>query len=333
MDPKNLSLLQGVKTNILITGGAGNIGSSLAKKLLENPNYHIVIIDNLSTGSESKIPISVYNNLTFIKADCNNYSDIARVFSQFSFHYVFHFAAVVGVKRTQENPLMVLNDIKGIEYILQFARISKVKKFFYASSSEVYGEPVEIPQKEHSTPLNSRIPYAVVKNVGECYCRSYYQKYQLPYTIFRFFNTYGPYQTTDFVIPKFLVAALKNEPITIYGDGSQSRTFTYIEDNVDTMIKIMENNLLDNDIINIGSDEQISILDLAKKIIDITGSKSEIVFLPPLKEGDMSRRLPDNTKMKQILKRPLIPLEEGIRKLLKNKDFLYLNSMTPLCAE
>lgn len=322
-----------MKTTILITGGAGNIGSSLARKLSENPNYFIVIVDNLSTGSIQKIPHSPHNNIVFIQADCNNYQEIAKVFYQFHFDYVFHFAAVVGVKRTQENPLKVLNDIKGIEYILHLSKTGAIKKFFYSSSSEVYGEPVEIPQKEHSTPLNSRIPYAVVKNVGECYCRSFYKEYQVPYTIFRFFNTYGPYQTTDFVIPKFLVAALKNEPITIYGDGSQSRTFTYIDDNVDTMIKIMENNLLDNDVINIGNDEMISILDLARRIIKYTNSKSEIIFLPPLKEGDMTRRMPDNTKMRQILNRPLIPLEEGIKRLLKNKTFLELNSIHHLCVE
>jgi UDP-glucose 4-epimerase len=322
-----------MKTHILITGGAGNIGSSLAKKLAENPNYQIVIVDNLSTGSEKKIPKSIHNNVKFIKADCNNYQEIAKVFYKFPIQYVFHFASVVGVKRTQENPLKVLDDIKGIENILQLSKIAGIKKFFYASSSEVYGEPVEIPQREHSTPLNSRIPYAVVKNVGECYCRSYYQEYKLPYTIFRFFNTYGPYQTTDFVIPKFLVAALKNEPITIYGDGSQSRTFTYIDDNVDTMINIFEKNLLDNDVINIGNDEMISVLELAQRIIKITHSKSEIVFLPPLKEGDMTRRMPDNSKMRSILNRALISLEEGIQKLLNNKDFLELNSISKTCVE
>lgn len=316
--------------NILITGGAGNIGSSLARKLSENSNYNIVIVDNLSTGSIDKVPVSSYNNVHFIQADCNNYQDLAKVFFQYQFTYVFHFAAVVGVQRTQQYPLKVLNDIKGIEYILELSKAAGIKKFFYSSSSEVYGEPVEIPQREHSTPLNSRLPYAVVKNVGECYCRSYYQEFGINYTIFRFFNTYGPYQTTDFVIPKFLVAALKNEPITIYGDGSQTRTFTYIDDNVDTMIKIMENDLVNNDVINIGNDEMISILELAKRIIQHTQSTSEIVFLPPLKEGDMTRRMPDNTKMKSILQRPLISLEEGLDRLLNSESFMKLNGLDKL---
>ncbi len=192
---------------------------------------------------------------------------------------------------------------------------------------------MEIPQREYSTPLNSRVPYAVVKNAGECYCRSFYKEYDLRYTIFRLFNTYGPYQTTDFVIPKFLVAALSNNPITIYGDGSQSRTFTYIDDTIDTIIKVFENNLLDNDTINIGNDEMLTILDLAKTIIKITKSKSDITFLPPLKEGDMTRRMPDNSKMRAVLDRKLISVEECILKLLSNPEFLYLNSISKVCVE
>ncbi len=320
-----------MKTNILITGGAGNIGSSLAKQLCVNNNYHIIVVDNLSTGSRVKLPSS-QENLTFINADCNNYQEVAKIFFKYSIDYVFHLAAVVGVQRTQDYPLRVLNDIRGIEYLLDLSKISGVKKFFYASSSEVYGEPVEIPQKEHSTPLNSKVPYAVVKNVGECYCRSYQKEYGLNYCIFRFFNTYGPYQTTDFVIPKFLVAAIKNQPLTIYGDGLQSRTFTYIDDTIDTIIRSFENNTINNDVLNVGNDEMISVLELAERIIKITNSKSKIQFLPALKEGDMSRRMPDNTNMRKILNRPLVSLEEGINKLLTNKIFLQLNGVN-VCAE
>ena len=158
------------------------------------------------------------------------------------------------------------------------------KKVFFSSSSEVYGEPVELPQHEYSTPLNSRVPYAVVKNVGECFFKSYQQTYGLPYTIFRFFNTYGPNQSTDFVVARFLSAALRNEPITLYGDGSQTRTFTYVDDTVDTCIKIFEDGLLDNDVINVGNDRVVQIKELAELVIDVTKSKSPLVFLPPLKD-------------------------------------------------
>lgn len=314
------------QTKILVTGGAGNIGSSLVKKLISNDENYVVVIDNLSTGNIKKLPDNAHN-LRFIKADCNDYSQISPIMYSNGFHYVFHFAAVVGVKRTQENPIAVLHDIDGIKNILSLSKSCGVKHVYFSSSSEVYGEPVEIPQNEHETPLNSRLPYAVVKNVGECFFRSYWQEYNLPYTIFRFFNTYGPNQSIDFVIPKFLALALKNEPITIYGDGQQTRTFTYIDDTIDTIVKIFTNKLMVNDVVNIGSDKLFTILELAKKIISISGSKSEIQFLPPLKEGDMTRRQPDNSKMIEILNRELIELEEGVKRLMNDQLFIQLSGI------
>ena len=176
------------KNKILITGGAGNVGSALVKKLLLNPDNYVVIVDNLSTGYISKLPAVDNLNWKFINADVNNYYDISTIMHSYNFHYVFHYAAVVGVQRTQNNPISVLNDIDGIKNILNLSKNSSVKHVYFASSSEVYGEPVELPQHEFSTPLNSRVPYAVVKNVGECFYRSYSQAYNLPYTIFRFFT-------------------------------------------------------------------------------------------------------------------------------------------------
>ncbi len=304
-----------MKSVILITGGAGNVASALAKKLAENKNNLIVIIDNLSTGSLVKVPKG--ENVVFIKANVNNYNDIVPVFGRYNFDFVFHYAAVVGVKRTLENPMMVLEDIEGIKNILSLSKNSGVKRVFYSSSSEVYGEPFEIPQNEHTTPLNSRLPYAIVKNVGEAFFRSYYHEYGLEYTIFRFFNTYGPNQSEDFVVPRFLNAALKNEPIYIYGDGQQTRSFCHVDDNVETCIKVMFEDKCVNDVLNVGSDLEQTILSLAQNIIKITKSNSEIIHLPPLEEGDMTRRCPDTSKMKEILGRPLISLEEGITNLIE----------------
>jgi UDP-glucose 4-epimerase len=194
-----------------------------------------------------------------------------------------------------------------------------VKRVFYSSSSEVYGEPVSLPQNEETTPLNSRLPYAIVKNIGESYFKSYFTEHGLPYTIFRLFNTYGPNQSTEFVVPRFLDLAIKNEDITIYGDGLQTRTFCYIDDNIETMIKIFESDCFNNEVVNIGSDVEISIINLAKLVIKLTRSSSSIVHLPALKEGDMTRRSPDNWKMRSILMRELITIEEGISRLLKFK--------------
>lgn len=307
---------------ILVTGGAGNVGSALVEKLIQDKNNFVVIVDNLSTGFLSKLPSDEFDNWKFIKADVNDYRDISAIMLAYDFHFVFHFAAVVGVIRTQENPVSVLDDISGIKHVLKLSKNSSVKHVFFSSSSEVYGEPVELPQHEHRTPLNSRVPYAVVKNVGECFFRSYQQEFGLEYTIFRFFNTYGPNQSTDFVVSKFLAAALKNEDITIYGDGSQTRTFTYVDDTVDTIVKIMNNRLLVNDVINIGSDKLMTVIDLAKLVISLSGSKSNIIHLPPLKEGDMTRRQPDNQKMREILGRDLISIEEGIKRMMVDKRYL-----------
>ncbi len=301
-------------TTILITGGAGNVASALANKLAQDEQNFIVILDNLSTGDIAKVP--KLDNVTFIKADANIYNDIVPIFGRYNFDYVFHYAAVVGVKRTLENPIKVLEDIEGIKNILSLSKNSGVKRVFYSSSSEVYGEPFEIPQNEKTTPLNSRLPYAIVKNVGEAFFRSYYQEYGLEYTIFRFFNTYGPNQSEDFVVPRFIKAALRNEPITLYGDGLQTRSFCYVDDNIDTCIKAMVSNLCINDVINVGSDKEMTILELAKTIIRVTNSKSEIIHLPALEEGDMTRRCPDTTKMKSVLGRELVSLEEGIQKLV-----------------
>ncbi len=310
------------KNKILVTGGAGNIGSALVEKLLSNPANFVVIVDDLSTGLLSKLPKPEQTNWKFIKADVNQANDISSVMLSYNFDYVFHFAAVVGVIRTQENPIAVLNDIEGIKNVLNLSKNSSVKHVYFSSSSEVYGEPVELPQNEHSTPLNSRVPYAVVKNVGESFFRSYWQAFQLPYTIFRFFNTYGPNQSIDFVVSRFLEAALKNKKIPIYGDGSQTRTFTYVDDTVEVCHRIFEKKLLVNDVINIGNDELMTIRDLAELTVKLTGSTSQIEFLPPLKEGDMTRRQPDNKKMREILNKKLINIEEGIKRMMNDERFL-----------
>ncbi len=309
-------------TRILITGGAGFIGSVLAEKLISNKENYVVIVDDLSTGSQDKLPHHLSkDNWRFVKADVNEYRDIAEIMLGKKFDYVFHYAALVGVQRTQEYPVKVLRDIEGFKHVLNLSKSTGVKRVFFSSSSEVYGEPVELPQHEQTTPLNSKVPYAVVKNIGEAFLRSYNQEFGLDYTIFRFFNTYGPKQSDDFVMSKFLYKALNSEDITIYGDGSQTRTFCFCDDNVDACLKSLYDEKIINDVVNIGGEHEIRIIDLAQKIIDATNSSSKIVHLPPLKDGDMARRCPDNTKMRELLGRDLITIDEGIKKLLASPQF------------
>ncbi|MDR0941579.1 MAG: NAD-dependent epimerase/dehydratase family protein [Bacteroidales bacterium] len=302
---------------ILITGGAGFIGSYLVERLLRDKKYFIVVADNLSTGTIQKLPQANTELLQFVQCDVNNYNEIAAIMHAHNFDYVFHYAAMVGVLRTQQHPLQVLADIEGFKNICNLAVETKVQRVFFSSSSEIYGEPFEMPQNVRTTPLNSRVPYAIVKNVGEAFLRSYHQEFGLDYAIFRFFNTYGPRQSMDFVMSKFIIKALHNQDIEVYGDGSQTRTFCYIDDNVEACVNAFEQNLLVNDVANIGGNREITILQLAQTIIERTNSSSKIVHVAPLKDGDMSRRCPENTFMREtLLHRPLIELEEGIERLL-----------------
>ncbi len=310
-------IIEVAKKNILITGAAGFIGSSLATRLLELNEYFIVMVDNLSTGVQSNLPKG--EHCLFINCDVNDTHLFSSLMNDFEFEYIFHYAAVVGVNRTIQNPKLVIDDIIGFQNVFSLAKKCKVKRVFLSSSSEIYGEPVHLPLNEYETPLNSRLPYAVVKNVGECFCRTYLQEYGIDYTILRFFNTYGAKQSPDFVISKFINQAIKGSPLTIYGDGSQTRTFCYIEDNVDFTVLLLQGNLLINEVVNVGSDVIVTIKELAELIIELTGSKSTIKYQPPLKEGDMTRRQPDISKMKAHFSRDLTELRAGISKILEQK--------------
>jgi len=309
-------------SRILITGGAGFIPSELATRLAQDKGHEVLAVDNLLTGDIRKLPLAEHVNLRFIKCDVNRFEDISSVVFAFRPEYVFHYAAVVGVKRTTDNPVMVLRDIDGIRNVLDLCKNTGVKRVFFSSSSEVYGEPVEIPQNEKTTPLNSKLPYAIVKNIGEAFLRSYQREYGLEYTIFRFFNTYGPRQSRDFVVSKFIRAALKNEDITVYGDGQQTRTFCYVDDNIDACLAAFARNEVINDVVNIGNDTETTVLGLAERIIALTGSKSRITHLPPLEEGDMTRRMPDIARMRQLLGRELLPLDQGLQRVLADTRFI-----------
>ncbi len=301
---------------ILITGAAGFVASGMCDALLADPGNEVVAVDNFETGKRNNLPEEHKGRFSFIKCDVNDYRDISGVFFSWKFDVVFHYAALVGVQRTLSNPVRVLADMDGIRNILNLSKNTGVQRVFFSSSSEVYGEPFEIPQNERTTPLNSRLPYAIVKNAGEAWLRAYWKEFKLPYTIFRFFNTYGPRQSEDFVVARFIRAALNHENITVYGDGQQTRTFCFIDDNVNACVNIYRENHLINEVVNIGSDDEITILQLAETVIELTDSRSKIVHLPALPEGDMSRRKPDITKMKSVLKTPMTPLEAGLSQVI-----------------
>lgn len=294
----------------------------MAIQLAREKNAEVVAVDNLATGNLRKLELDRHSSIRFIKCDVNRFEDISSVFYAFRPEYVFHYAAVVGVKRTTDHPVHVLHDIDGIRNVLDLCKNCGVKRVFFSSSSEVYGEPVEFPQNEHTTPLNSKLPYAIVKNIGEAFLRSYHQEFGLEYTVFRFFNTYGPKQSKDFVVSKFIRAALKSEDITIYGDGSQTRTFCFIDDNIEATTNAFRRNEVVNDVANIGNDHETSILELANLVIQLTGSSSKIIHLPPLEVGDMTRRKPDIARMRALLGRELLPLRAGLELVLADTSFI-----------
>lgn len=305
--------------SVLITGAAGNVGGSLARHLIDSGHYSVVGVDNFKTGAPHKLPAQEAN-FRFVKANVNDWKEISSVFYSNRFDYVFHYAATVGVQRTLDNPIEVLSDIHGIEHVLKLSKSASVRRVFFSSSSEVYGEPVEIPQREDTTPLNSRLPYAIVKNVGEAYMKSYWKEYGLPFTILRFFNTYGPLQSEDFVIAKFLRKALKDEDIPLYGGGAQTRTFCHVRDNCDFTRRLLDDELGVNETINVGSGLEITVRELAETIVNVTGSRSRLADLPKLEEGDMTRRCPDNSRMRDILGRDLMSLREGLADVLAHMD-------------
>lgn len=303
---------------ILVTGGAGFVGSNLIEKLLASGAF-VICFDNLSTGKESNVKDFFENkNFVFVKGDVNDLNDLSAVFEKHKIDYVFHYAATVGVLRTVDNPIDVLRDIDGIKYIAELSHKNKVKKVVFSSSSEVYGEPLELPEKEDS-PLNLKLPYATVKLIGEQYLKAYYQTHGLKCCLLRFFNVYGPKQDSSaygFVAGTFVKNAIKNEPLTVFGDGSQTRDFVYIEDNINASILALLSDETDNQSINIGAGKPTTILDLANHVIKISGNTDlKINFLPLRKDGEIKHRFPDVTKMERLLKyKPRYSLDEGLKK-------------------
>lgn len=289
--------------NVLVTGGAGFIGSNLCEELVSN-GHNIVCLDNLSTGKETNVfSLKEKRNFRLVKGDCNS-DDLKRLFKNNEFDMVFHYAAVVGVKRTIENPLLVMNDLVGIKNILELSRKGDVKKVVFASSSEVYGEPVELPEKEEGI-VNPKINYAVVKLAGEKYMSSYYSTYGLRTTSLRFFNVYGPKQISSaygFVAGIFIEQVLKGKSPTIFGDGMQTRDFTFIEDNIEASLIAMEKKASDGESINIGTGKATTILELANTVIKAAGKEKKIkpVFLEP-RPKDILHRCASVEKMRMLL--------------------------------
>lgn len=301
----------------LVTGGAGFIGSHLCERLLKDGS-EVICFDNLSTGREANIKeLSANPRFHFIRGDANSREELAAVFSKFNIDYVFHYAAVVGVKRTLENPLAVLQDIEGLQHILELSHAAKVKKFIFSSSSEVYGNPLELPEREDGA-VNAKLPYAVVKLAGENLLAAYWEQYRLPTVALRFFNVYGPRQEGSdygFVIGIFINQVIAGTPPTIFGDGTQTRDFVYVDDNIEAAIRALWRDEANGQVINVGTGRPTTILDLAERVIALSGKPGlKPEFLPP-RHIEVMHRWPQINKMRLCLDFvPRISLEEGLKR-------------------
>ena len=293
----------------LITGGAGFIGSYLVEKLVLRGDQ-VTVVDNKSTGSISNLK-AIRDKIEFIEGDILDQSLMEDLVSKSD--YAVHLAAVLGVFNIVNKPLQSLKtNIQGTENILEFADKFK-KPVLIASTSEVYGKNDKVPLNEEDDriighPLKSRWSYSEAKAVDESLAYFYYLENQLPIRIVRFFNTVGPRQVGQYgmVVPRFVTAAIRNEPIQVYGSGDQIRCFCHVSDAIRALLLVIDSDKAIVQVFNIGNNHQISIMDLAKRVIEITGSKSEVKKLPyseayPKGFEDMQRRVPDISKIKQVL--------------------------------
>jgi len=296
---------------VLITGGAGFIGSHLADAYLQRGD-EVTVIDDLSTGTIENIS-HLKNNPRFHYTidSVHNQPVTAELVDQCD--VVFHLAAAVGVKLIVESPVRTIEtNVRGTEVVLALAN-KKQKRVLIASTSEVYGLSSDVPFREDGNLVmgattKGRWSYACSKAIDEFLALAYWREKKLPTTVVRLFNTVGPRQTGRYgmVIPTFVKQALAGRPLTVYGNGKQTRCFGYVGDVVGALIELMDTNESVGEVFNIGSGEEISIHDLAQRVKELTKSNSEIVFVPydeAYEEGfeDMPRRVPDTTKINKLV--------------------------------
>jgi UDP-glucose 4-epimerase len=306
----------------LVTGGAGFIGSHLVEKLISRGDQ-IVVFDNLSTGSASNLS-GTKGKIKFEQGNILDRAVIDKLVSESD--YVVHLAAALGVFNIVNKPLESLKtNLQGSEVVLEACDKYR-KPALIASTSEIYGKNDKVPLNEEDDriighPLKSRWSYSEAKAVDESLAYFYYLEKKLPIRIVRFFNTVGPRQVGHYgmVVPRFVSAALENEPLSVYGSGDQIRCFCHVDDAVRALLLVMDSDKAVGEVFNVGNNQQITIMELAKKVIELTGSSStieKIAYENAYPEGfeDMQRRVPDISKIKQVLGwTPEINLEQIVK--------------------
>jgi len=306
----------------LITGGAGFIGSHLIESLISRGD-EVIVLDNLSTGSINNLT-DIIEKIKFKHGNILDKDEVNELVAESD--YVVHLAAALGVFNIVNKPLKSLKtNLQGSEIVLEACEKYR-KPVLIASTSEIYGKNDKVPLNEEDDriighPLKSRWSYSEAKAVDESLAYFYYLENKLPIRIVRFFNTVGPRQVGHYgmVVPRFVSAALKNETLSVYGSGDQIRSFCHVTDAVKGLLLVMDSDKAVGQVFNVGNNSQISIIELAKKVIEITGSKSsieKIAYEKAYPEGfeDMQRRVPDISKIKQVLGwEPEINLDQIIK--------------------
>jgi UDP-glucose 4-epimerase len=295
----------------LITGGAGFIGSHLAERLVEL-GHDVYAIDNLWTGKLSNVA-KIQNNKRFHLVVDTILNESVMNELAFKVDHIYHLAAAVGVRNIMDHPVETLDiNVKGTETVLRLANRFK-KKVLIASTSEIYGKHVDHSLSEEDNRVmgsvkKRRWAYACSKTLDEFLALAYYDEKKLPVVVARLFNTVGPRQTGQYgmVLPNFVQSALLGKPITVFGDGTQTRSFCHVRDVVEALIKLMDERRAEGDVFNVGNDHEISIKDLAQRVKEMTKSPSEIEFIPYEKAygpgfEDMQRRCPNVEKLKDLI--------------------------------
>ena len=311
----------------LITGGAGFIGSHLAERLLQL-GHDVLVLDNLSTGSiENIVHLKGEKRFSYVIDSVTSESLLAEMVD--SSDVVFHLAAAVGVKLIVEQPVHTIEtNVHGTEVVLKHAN-KKKKLVFIASTSEVYGKSADVPFRESADvvlgpSVKHRWAYACSKLIDEFLALAYWKEKKLPVVIVRLFNTVGPRQTGQYgmVLPTFVRQALSGHPITVFGDGTQSRSFTYVSDVVDALIALASERRAVGEVFNVGNTGEISIAELATRVKTMTCSDSPIQLVPydqAYEAGfeDMPRRVPDISKLRALVGyQPKVELDEIIRRVI-----------------
>jgi len=299
---------------VLVTGGAGFIGSHLVKLLLEN-NYHVIVLDTLLRGN--KIDKDVLSNVELFTDDIRNEDAVSK--RSIGCRFIFHLAALIGVDIVADAPVETMEiEVLGMKNVSNAALKNGVEKIIYASTSGVYGHSAIEKSVVESVQLDPRTSYSIAKRYNEIYLSALSEQKSIQSISLRFFNVYGQKQDNRMVIPRFFEQAMKTEPITIYGNGKQTRDFTYVYDTVLASLKLAET-VRGFEIFNIANQNEISIFELAEKIKSAANSKSEILFLDaPKKRYDfeVERRIGNSDKLhKAIGIRPETDLEAGLNEI------------------